>query len=60
MSTHNTLVLLNWYRSKHVAAVRTPAGIVFMGMRNITPEQKMALLAIPQGELESALGRQQA
>lgn len=60
MSTHNTLVLLNWYRSKNVAAVRTPAGIVFMGMRNITPEQKMALLAIPQGELESALRRQQA
>ncbi|STQ10932.1 Uncharacterised protein [Enterobacter cloacae] len=47
MSTHNTLALLNWYRSKHVAAVKTPAGIVFMGMRNITAEQRRTLLAIP-------------
>lgn len=60
MNTHNTLVRLNWYRSKHVAAVRTPSGIVFMGMRNITPEQKRELLDIPQEELSAALRRQQA
>jgi hypothetical protein len=59
MSIHNTVVLLNWYRSKHVAAVRTPAGIVFMGMRNITRQQRSALLSIPQEELEAALRRQQ-
>lgn len=59
MSTHNTLALLNWYRSKHVAAVKTPAGIVFMGMRNITADQRRKLLEIPQSDLESALRRQQ-
>ncbi len=59
MSHHNTLALLNWYRSKNVAAVRTPAGIVFMGMRNITSQQRETLLAIPQAELASALRCQQ-
>lgn len=59
MSHHNTLALLNWYRSKNVAAVRTPAGIVFMGMRNITAQQRETLLAIPQSELASALRWQQ-
>lgn len=59
MSHHNTLALLNWYRSKNVAAVRTPAGIVFMGMRNITAKQRETLLAITQTELESALRWQQ-
>ena len=59
MSTHNTLALLNWYRSKHVAAVNTPGGIVFMGMRNITAEQRRTLLAIPQVDLEAALRIQQ-
>lgn len=59
MSTHNTLALLNWYRSKHVSAVRTPAGIVFMGMQNITPDQRRTLLAIPQSDLEAALRIQQ-
>lgn len=55
MSTQNTLALLNWYRSMHVAAVRTPAGIIFMGMSNITADQRKSLLAIPQSELEAAL-----
>lgn len=59
MSHHNTLALLNWYRSKNVAAVRTPAGIVFMGMRNITAQQRETLLAITQAELASALRWQQ-
>lgn len=59
MSAHNTLALLNWYRSKHVAAVKTPTGIVFMGMRNITSDQRRTLLAIPQSDLEAALRRQQ-
>lgn len=59
MSHHNTLALLNWYRIKNVAAVRTPAGIVFMGMRNITAQQRETLLAIPQTELSSALRWQQ-
>ncbi|WP_064545078.1 hypothetical protein [Kluyvera georgiana] len=59
MSHHNTLALINWYRSKNVAAVRTPTGIVFMGMRNITAKQRETLLAIPQAELESALRWQQ-
>lgn len=59
MSAHNTLALLNWYRLKHVAAVKTPAGIVFMGMRNITADQRRTLLALPQSDLEAALRRQQ-
>lgn len=59
MSHHNTLALLNWYRGKNVTAVRTPAGIVFMGMRNITAQQRETLLAIPQSELQSAMRWQQ-
>lgn len=59
MSTQNTLALLNWYRSKHVAAVKTPAGIVFMGVLNITADQRRTLLAIPQSDLEAALRWQQ-
>ena len=59
MSHHNTLALLNWYRDKNVTAVRTPAGIVFMGMRNITAQQRETLLAISQSELQSAMRWQQ-
>jgi len=55
MSTQNTLALLNMYRAKNVAAVRTQSGIVFMGMRNITPSQRKALLEIPQSDLDAAL-----
>ncbi|WP_313471238.1 hypothetical protein [Atlantibacter hermannii] len=59
MTTQNTLALLNWYRSKNVAAVKTPAGIVFMGMRNITADQRETLLAITQADLQAALRIQQ-
>lgn len=59
MTTQNTLALLNWYRSKNVAAVKTPAGIVFMGMRNITADQRKTLLAITQADLQAALRIQQ-
>ncbi|WP_370426125.1 hypothetical protein AB9Q52_011130 [Pantoea vagans] len=55
MSTQNTLALLNMYRVKNVAAVRTQSGIVFMGMRNITPAQRKTLLEIPQSDLDAAL-----
>jgi len=55
MSTHNVVALLNMYRMKNVAAVRTRAGIIFMGMRNITPSERKTLLAIPQAELDAAL-----
>ena len=59
MSIHNALALLNWYRLKNVAAVKTPSGIVFMGMRNVTADQRRTLLAIPQADLEAALRIQQ-
>ncbi len=59
MSTHNTLTMLDMYRSKNVTAVRTPAGVVFMGIRNLTPAEKKTLLAIPQADLEAALRWQQ-
>lgn len=55
MSTHNVVALLNMYRLKNVAAVRTRAGIIFMSMRNITPSERKTLLAIPQAELDAAL-----
>lgn len=55
MSTHNVVALLGMYRLKNVAAVRTGAGIIFMGMRNITPSERKTLLAIPQAELDAAL-----
>lgn len=55
MTLHNVVALINMYRSKNVAAVRTPSGIVFMGMMNITPAQRKTLLAIPQSELDAAI-----
>ncbi|RKQ38379.1 hypothetical protein [Enterobacter sp. R1(2018)] len=55
MSIQNTIALLNWYKGKHVQAVRTPSGIVLMGARNLTAEQKRTLLAIPQAELDAAI-----
>ncbi|ELZ3650001.1 hypothetical protein ULT26_004295 [Salmonella enterica] len=56
----NTLALLNIYREKGVAAVRTPSGIRFMGTRNITRQQLATLNRIPQEELEAALKWQKA
>lgn len=56
----NTLALLNMYREKGVAAVRTPSGIQFMGTRNITRQQLAMLNRIPQEELEAALRWQKA
>ncbi|MBL5924977.1 hypothetical protein [Enterobacter asburiae] len=55
MSTHNTLVLINMYREKEVAAVRTPAGIVFMGVKNLTKDELKTLQSIPQAQLDAAL-----
>lgn len=55
MSTHNVVALLNMYREKNVAAVRTPSGVVFMGMRNITTAQRKILLAISQSDLDAAI-----
>lgn len=56
----NTLALLNMYRGKGVAAVRTPSGIRFMGTRNIPRRQLATLNRIPQEELEAALKWQKA
>lgn len=55
MSTHNIIALLEMYRPRNVAAVRTPSGIVFMGARNLKPSEKKALLAIPQSDLDAAI-----
>ncbi|PKE30983.1 hypothetical protein CWS43_09900 [Rahnella sp. AA] len=55
MSIQNTIALLEWYRPRNVAAVRTPSGIVFMGARNLKPNEKKTLLEIPQSELDAAI-----
>lgn len=55
MSTQNALALINMYRDRNVMAVRTPHGVVFMGIRNLTEQQKRALLSIPQADLEAAI-----
>lgn len=55
MSTQNALALLNMYRGKNVAAVRTPAGVQLMGVRNLTDAERQTLLAIPQADLDAAL-----
>jgi len=47
------------YRAINVQAVRTPSGIVFMGVKNLREEEKRNLLSIPQDELEAALRWQQ-
>lgn len=55
MNTQNALALLNWYRSKNVHAVRTPAGIQLMGIRNLTEEERRTLLSFSQAELDAAI-----
>lgn len=55
MSVQNTLALINWYRQKHVQAVRTPSGIVFMGVKNLSAIEKKTLLSIPQADLDAAI-----
>ncbi|AVF34270.1 hypothetical protein BV494_04690 [Rahnella sikkimica] len=55
MSIQNTIALLEMYSHRNVAAVRTPSGIVFMGARNLKPNEKKTLLAIPQSELDAAI-----
>lgn len=55
MSIQNTIDLLETYRLRNVAAVRTPNGIIFMGVRNLKISEKETLLAIPQSELEAAI-----
>lgn len=52
---NNTLSLLNMYCKKGVAAVRTPAGIRFMGTRNLKKKELAMLNRIPPAELEAAL-----
>lgn len=56
----NTLALLNMYREKGVAAVRTPSGIRFMGTRKLSKYELEMLNNIPQHELEAALRWQKA
>lgn len=55
MTVHNTLAIINMYRSYGVATVRTPNGIVFMGLRNLTEGQREELLNIPQKDLDRAM-----
>ena len=51
----NTLALINMYRDKNVATVRTPNGIRFMGLNKLTPSQREVLLSIPQKDLDAAM-----
>ncbi|MHB9328055.1 hypothetical protein ACP3S7_10965 [Phytobacter ursingii] len=55
MTTQNTLSLLEMYRTRNVHAVKTPSGVVFMGVRNLRGDELKTLRAIPQSELEAAL-----
>lgn len=59
MNVQNTIALLEIFRGRNVSAVRTPAGVIFMGVANLSPEEKKRLLSIPQMELEAALRWQQ-
>lgn len=55
MNLQNVTALLEMYRQKKCAAVMTPSGVQFFGMRNLTTAQRESLLAIPQRDLEAAL-----
>lgn len=55
MTTQNTLALLNMYKERGVISVRTPNGIVFMGLSRLAESQREALLNIPQRELDAAM-----
>lgn len=60
MNTENVLILLNFYRQKGVQAVRTPSGIVFMGMLCIPPLERQRLNSVSQSALDAALRIQNA
>lgn len=60
MSVENTLALINMFRSKGVATVKTPAGIVFFGAQRLSNGERKSLMAISQEELKSALKWQKA
>lgn len=55
MSAQNALAIINMFRNKGVATVKTPAGIVFYGMGRLSAAEKRTLLNIPQSDLEAAL-----
>lgn len=59
MNVQNTIALLEMFRGRNVAAVRTPSGVIFMGAANLSQEEKKRLLSIPQMELDAALRWQQ-
>lgn len=52
---HNAKALVNTYRTRNVALVSTPAGPVFMGLRNLKPAERKILLAIPKTILQAVL-----
>ncbi len=59
MTTQNTLALINMYRVRGVGTVRTPNGIMWVGLSKLTKSQRETLLAIPQVELDAAMRWQQ-
>ena len=55
MSAQNAMAILEMYRHRNVAAVRTPSGIVFMGTKNLKPSEKKTLLSLSQSDLDAAI-----
>lgn len=55
MTVQNTVALLDMYRARNVAAVRTPSGVVFMGVRNLRPAELKNLTSISQSDREAAM-----
>lgn len=55
MGLQNTLALLQMFRTKGVAAARTPSGVQFFGTGVLTAEEKKTLAQLSQADLEAAL-----
>lgn len=55
MNTHNNLVTLNMLRSKGVAVVKTPGGIVAYGLSRLSESDRNMFNRLTQTELSDAL-----
>jgi len=58
MNTHNNLVILNMLRSKGVAVVKTPGGIVAYGLSRLSESDRNMFNRLTQTDLSDALRMQ--
>lgn len=48
MNVQNTIALLEMFRGRNVAAVRTPSGVIFMGLQTYPKKRRSASSQSPK------------